>query len=287
MIRTMDIRYDTFFQLYQVMNYRRTAELLNLTQPAVTKQIQSLEKELGRKLFVYDHHRLSKTPYADILADYVTSLRYNYSQMRNEMKQEQSGLLRLGATKTIGDFVILPALQSYLKKSGCNFALEVDNTEALLSRLEQGTLDFAIVEGIFDKGKYETRLLSKEKFIGICSERHPLANRIVALSDLFTETIIVREEGSGTRAIFEQELNRNGYSLRTFSRCLEIGSFYLINQLIADNAGISFVYEPVMLHEPGVASFQVRNFEITHEFNIVSLKHAMLPDNARKFLAEL
>jgi hypothetical protein len=42
-----------------------------------------------------------------------------------------------------------------------------------------------------------------------------------------------------------------------------------------------------MLHEPGVASFQVRNFEITHEFNIVSLKHAMLPDNARKFLAEL
>ena len=62
--------------------------------------------------------------------------------MRNEMKQEQSGLLRLGATKTIGDFVILPALQSYLKKSGCNFALEVDNTEALLSRLEQGNAGF-------------------------------------------------------------------------------------------------------------------------------------------------
>ena len=143
------------------------------------------------------------------------------------------------------------------------------------------------MEGIFDKGKYETRLLSKEKFIGICSERHPLANRIVALSDLFTETIIVREEGSGTRAIFEQELNRNGYSLRTFSRCLEIGSFYLINQLIADNAGISFCLRTGDAARTGRCVISGEKLEITHEFNIVSLKHAMLPDNARKFLAEL
>lgn len=280
----MDARYETFMRLFEEMNYRRTAEVLHLTQPAVTRQIQSLEAELGQRLFTYDRHQLKRTHAARVLADYVASLRYNEEQMRKAIKKEPQTTLRLGATKTIGDFFILPTVEKYLRQTEHNLVLDVDNTVVLLKELGKGKLDLALIEGLFDKSRYAYRLLARVDFVGICAAAHPFAGQTVSFEELFTETIIVREQGSGTRNIFENELRQSGYSLSRFRRCLEIGSFHLINRLIEKGEGVSFAYEPVIAHEPAISSFHVAGLALTHEFNIVTLPHAEMPPAAREFL---
>ena len=63
----MDQKLSTFLTLCSTMNYRRAADALHLTQPAVTKQIQALEAQYGVKLFSYDERKLRKTPQGEIL----------------------------------------------------------------------------------------------------------------------------------------------------------------------------------------------------------------------------
>ena len=73
----MDPKLQTFLHLCRTMNYRQTAEQLHLSQPAVTRQIQSLEQQYSVKLFTYDGRRLSKTPACLLLEQYAMTLQYN------------------------------------------------------------------------------------------------------------------------------------------------------------------------------------------------------------------
>ena len=72
----IDAKLITFLKLYELMNYRKTAEELNLTQPAVTSQIKLLERDYGCKLFVYNKRVLSRTPEAEVLRSYAENLLY-------------------------------------------------------------------------------------------------------------------------------------------------------------------------------------------------------------------
>ena len=100
--------------------------------------------------------------------------------------------LRVGATKTIGEYVLVPTVRQFLKKENHQIDLLVDNTETLLAMLERGELDFAIIEGVFDKEKYSHRLYKKESFLGICSRRHSFAGRTVSLEEVLQESLLVR-----------------------------------------------------------------------------------------------
>ena len=164
----MDAKLQTFLVLCKKMNYRLTAEALHLTQPAVTKQIQNLEQQYNTRLFIYDGHRLQKTQDCMILEEYAESLNYNYNEIIKALRGESGTFIRIGATKTIGDYVIGDNVKAHLLSSERSLSLAVDNTEHLLNMLDSAELDFAVIEGLFDKRKYDHRLLRKEPFIGIC-----------------------------------------------------------------------------------------------------------------------
>lgn len=269
----MDTRLQTFLMLCKLMNYRLTAEAMHLTQPAVTKQIQSLEQFYNTKLFVYDGRKLQKTKDCITLEAYCKSLRYNYEEMKKTLCGSRERLIRIGATKTIGDYVIGENILKYLSRPEHNLSLVVDNTERLMQLLDDSELDFAIVEGLFPKSKYQHRLLQEEPFIGICTKEHPFANRIVSVEDIVNETLIVREQGSGTRDILEHELMSLGYDLTAFPKVICISSFQLIRQLILQNIGVSFMYNAVIKDDSSFATFRLENFKHIHEFNIVYLKN--------------
>ena len=72
----VDYRIDTFLTLYETLNYHQTGELLQLSQPAVSRQIHALEQEYGCKLFLYDGRRLTRTA-ADRVAQYARAAVYN------------------------------------------------------------------------------------------------------------------------------------------------------------------------------------------------------------------
>lgn len=279
----MDYRLQTFIILCETMNYRITAQRLHLTQPAVTKQIQALERDYKVKLFSYDGKRLEVTDEGRILEKYASSLRRNYEELERALAKQKIRRIRVGATKTIGEYVIGHRISEYLRGGEHSVVLEVDNTHNLMQMLDRNEIDFAVVEGFFSKTDYAYKLYRREKFIGICSKESELCGRTVKLEELFRYSIIVRENGSGTRDILENELHSAGYSLGAFSSVSEISSFRIISALVADGLGISFVYESVYEGEQNLGSFCVDGFAQEHEFNIVYLENTNAGTAASEF----
>lgn len=93
------------------------------------------------------------------------------------------------------------------------------------------------------------------------------------------ETIVVREEGSGTRRIFEERLMAAGYDLKDFSRTVSISSFVSIKALVAAGIGISFLYESVVAGEEDIGTFTVDGLTAPHAFHVVYTRKT----NARKY----
>lgn len=275
----MEQKLYTFLALCQTMNYRLAAERLHLSQPAVTKQIQSLEQSLQTKLFYYDGHTLHKTEKCLLLERYAISQQYQFEELQLAIADKKRLKLRIGATKTIGDYVLIDAIKNYLSHSSHELSLVVDNTKHLLQMLDENQLDFAVIEGTFSKTKYDSYLLRMEPFVGICAKNSPLCGKHIGIEELLGETIIVREEGSGTRRIFEERLMASGYELSDFFREVSISSFVSVKALVADGIGISFLYHSVVSNEENIGTFTVDGITEPHAFHVVYTRNT----NAKKY----
>ena len=280
----LDHRIETFMAVCDVMNYRKAAEILHITQPAVTQHIQFLENEYGCRLFLYENRKLTKTPEACLLEDHIRAVRQRELALRQKLKSCDLRELRIGATKTIGDYVITDHIHQFLSQPDTALTLIVDNTEHLLNLLRENKLDYAIIEGYFDKKRYDSQLYRKEPLVGICQKTHPFAGREVGINELLDETIIHREEGSGTRAILEEKLMGYNESLMRFHRHICISSFKLFLDLVKAGYGVSFVYDILAESDPDIATFTIQGEPIIREFNIVYLKHADVQEKINWFL---
>lgn len=270
----LDFRIDTFLTVCDTMNYRESAEHLHITQPAVTQHIQYLEREYGCTLFTYHKRTLRKTPAAETLEQAARAMRYNERELQKKLRGEHIQTLRVGATKTIGDYVLPAQIERFLSRGEANLTLIVENTEHLLRMLDTDQLDFAIVEGYFDKNRYDSRVLREEPFVGICKKDHPFAGQKITIDALLKQTIICREEGSGTREVLERLLLSCNETLDRFHEKICISSFQIIPELVRKGFGVSFVYRVLADSDPALATFTLQSNEIVRQFQLVWLRQA-------------
>lgn len=272
----LDPRWNTFLAVCETMNYTRAAERLCLTQPAVTHHIHYLEDHYGCRLFSYEGKVLRLTEAGLRLLEFTRSMAYNSRKVETAMAAPVPVSLRVGASKTIGEFIIAPKIERFLSaQPDASFSLMVDNTQVLLRELEAGRLDFVLVEGFFDRSRYDAQLCQREDFFGVCAPGHRLAGRSVPLDELVGERLILRESGSGTRAIFEEALHRQNYTLDSFSSVVTISDFSTIKSLVVDGLGVSFLYAPVVAQELKVgalARFDLEEGPMSGAFYFVCLK---------------
>ena len=272
----LDPRWNTFLVLCETMNYTRAAERLCLTQPAVTHHIHYLEEHYGCRLFSYEGKVLRLTEAGVKLREYTRSLAYNSRKVEESMMAPKPLSLRIGASKTIGEFVVAPKVERFLRDyPEASFSLIVDNTQVLLRMLEAGKLDFVLVEGFFDGSRYETTLYRKEEFFGICPPGHRFAGRAISLTELESERILIREPGSGTRAIFEEALRRENRTLKSYPNVATISDFSTIKSLVADGLGVSFLYAPAVsgeLERGELVRFDLAGLPMSGAFSFVCLK---------------
>lgn len=273
----LDPRWNTFLAVCETMNYTKAAQRLCLTQPAVTHHIQYLEQHYGCRLFTYEGKVLRLTEAGLRLREFTRSMAYNEQKMEQTMAASAPISLRVGTSKTIGEYVIAPKVEQFLQAHpDASFSLLVDNTRELLRGLEAGRLDFVLVEGFFDRSRYDAQLWRRESFFGVCSPDHRLAGRLVTLEELEGERLILRESGSGTRAIFEDALRRQNRTLRGFSSVATISDFATIKSLVTDGLGISFLYAPVVqreLEQGTLARFDLADAPMQGAFYFVCLKN--------------
>ncbi len=279
----LDYKIKTFLMLCKTMNYRITAEKLNMSQPSVTQHIHLLEEYYNTKLFIYDKKKLYKTDSAIILENHLASIVKNEEDLEKLMRHLNSKSIRLGATKTIGNYVINNKIIDLIS-TNYEVTFIIDNTKSLLNKLNNNELDILLIEGLFNKNQYDFKLFKREPFVGICSPRHEFANKIISLEQIFDQNLIIREEGSGTRFIFEQELLRNNFSIDSFKNINCISNFDLIKNLVKNNLGITFAYNAILNKEDNLATFTLKNNPIIREFNFVCLKHSRIEEYVKLFL---
>lgn len=267
----IDYRIKTFLVLCDTMNYRKTAELLNMTQPAVTQHIHFLENEYRCKLFIYDRHTLKVTGDGELLKNYAENVIFQEQKLLEKMQTVRKPVLRIGATKTIGEFVIDEKLADYLKNPNNNLLIDIDNTVRLLQRLKKGELDLAMIEGFFDSKEFASKIYKEEDFIGVCSKNHQFANQTISLEKAFSQTLFIREKGSGTRTILEQLLSEHNYTVENFRRNVCVSNFGLMSKLIAKNIGITFAYKAFLKSSDALAHFYIDGYKTVRNFRFVYL----------------
>lgn len=284
----IDFRHHTFLHLCQIKNYTKTAKKLHITQPTVTQHIKYLEDYYGIKLFNYKAKNLKITPAGKKLYTYTERMIADSKEVKQNISQKSSiENIKFGATLSIGEFIMPQLLNKVLSmKNEINLDMLVENTESLLNKLKNGNINFAILEGFFDKSKFGYQLFSKEKFIGVCCSNSKYSKLEPKLEDLLNLNLILRETGSGTRDILEQILYTNNLSKESFASTMEIGNLNVIKELVAQNKGISFMYQAAAqsyLENNQLSILKIENFNIQREFNFVYLKDSIFADQYQKY----
>ena len=270
----LDFRMETFLTVCRYMNFTRASEKLNITQPAVSQHIRFLEKHYNTKLFRYEGKKLRLTGAGEILRNASLAMMHDEQSMQNEMqKTEQEAEIRFGATRTIGDAVMGQVLEKYLALyHQSRIHMEVENTHDLLVRLDEGRIDFALVEGFFKKTEYDFQIFSREKYIAVCSPDYTFRDTPDCIEKLFQERLLLREEGSGTREVLERCLEAHNLSIQDFAKRMEVGSMQTIKELTKAGCGITFLYEAAVrreLEDGSLRQIPLRDFPVVHEFAFI------------------
>ena len=288
----LDFRVETFLAVCQTMNFTRAAEQLHITQPAVSQHIRALEEQYGAKLFRSQGKQLQLTESGRLFFRTAAAMHHDDLRLREALHQENTRRrLRFGATLTIGEYIMPGPLHRLLEREpDIQLYMLTANTQELLKLLDQGELDFAIVEGYFDKQAYDSLVYCTQRYIPVCSAEHPFSHPVRRLEDLLEERLLVREPGSGTRNVLERALEVRNLSVRNFRRVTELGSLNLIKSLACAGAGISFFYQPVVQQELEAGKLReipLEDCSIYHDFTFLWRRGSLFAADYREIYSLL
>lgn len=289
----LDFRAETFLTVCKYMNFTHAADALNLTQPAVSQHIKYLENRYKVPLFLRENKKLTLTPAGEILRSALETMRNDETTIEERMKESLNAkkVLTFGVTMTIGEYAIVPALSNLVRlRPDTDFHIRYGNTQTLLSDLHEGTIDFAIVEGYFQKEMYETRVYRTEEYIAAASADHHFSKPVLTLSDLTKERLIVREPGSGTRAILTKTLALKNMSIRDFAHIIEVENIHTIVSLLLHDCGIAFLYKAAVEEEirsRRLCQIPLSDFMAKHDFTFLWNKNSIFSKEYEEIFQEL
>ena len=224
------------------LSFTRAARELHLTQPAVSQQIKLLEEDVGMPLFEQIGRKVHLAPAGAELLRYTEQameLLRQAAESLSAMRGLKRGVLKLGAVSTAKYFApsLLSAFTPAYPEVSIKFA--VGNREEIIKQLAANEIDLVIMGRPPRELKTVAEPFAKHPLVIIASPTHPLAaRRRIKLSQLATESFIIREEGSGTRASMERVFRERGVPIRV---SMEVSSNETIKQSVMANMGVSFI----------------------------------------------
>ena len=241
-----DRRLQVFHTVAGVLNFTRAAEILHMTQPAVTHQIRQLEADFNTRLFDRVNNKISLTPAGKQVLGYASRILSLYDDMHESVKEltgDRSGLLTLGASTTIAEYMLPDLLGGFRREfPDVQVRLRVANTDAIVALVADSSIDLGIVEGSVQKQHLLVEDCQQDELLVIVPKEHDLAKKaIVEPEDLTLYPFIQREDGSGTRSVISAYLAQHGIDEDQLQQPFELGSTEAIKGAVQAGMGISIV----------------------------------------------
>jgi DNA-binding transcriptional LysR family regulator len=234
-----------FYAVASHHSFSRAAEALEITQPAVSIQIQELEKSLGATLFHRRTRGLRPTEIGETVFSYaqqIFSLSGKLLETINEMHGLQSGRLTLGASTTPGEFVLPLAVGQFRQEHpGIQVILHIANTRSIVQRILNRQIDLGMVGERPDQVSDELEFIDymTDEIVLVAAPTHAAAlNRELTLQQVVDLGLIIREEGSATRNTAERYFTDAGVVPVV---ALSLGSNQAVKQAALAGGGIGVI----------------------------------------------
>lgn len=249
-----DRRLQVFHAVAKHLSFTKAAEALFMTQPAVTFQIKQLEEHFNTRLFERGHGRISLTPAGSVVLEYaerILALSAELDIRLKEMTGEVAGLLMVGASTTIAEFLLPRVLGEFKSKYPKVLPrLVVANSEMVENRVAEHTLDIGFIEAPSHLASVASDVICDDELQVICAPAHPLARlKSVNPKQLLQYPFISRESGSGTREVTDRYLQKAGVELDSLSVVMELGSPEALKGLVATGLGFGIVSRVTVANE--------------------------------------
>lgn len=261
-----DRRLQVFHTVARLLSFTKAAEHLHMTQPAVTFQVRQLEEHFNTRLFDRTHNRISLTAAGERVYQYADRIFTLYGEMENSVREltgEVSGVLLIGASTTIAEYM-LPALLGDFKSKypDVNIRLQVANTDHIVSLVENNSIDLGVVEAPVANKNLVVETCRMDQMVLIVPKNHPLAReRSVPMSRIVDYPYICREEGSGTREVMLEHLNAGGIESCNLNIVMELGSPEAVKGAVEAGMGISIISRATIAKELALGTLVAINID--------------------------
>ncbi|CAG0988491.1 HTH-type transcriptional activator CmpR [Burkholderiales bacterium] len=233
-----------FEAVARLLSYSRAAEELHLTQPAVSMQVQALEELAGLPLTEQFGKRIALTPAGTELAQLARRLGAEVRATEENLaavRGVEAGSLHIGVVSTAKYFA--PALLAEFRRRhpGITLSLSVNNRSLVVKQLANNEIDLALMGSPPKDFATVAERFAEHPLIFIAAPDHPLVKRRrVPPEALASETLLIREPGSGTRGALERFLEEHQVKPQA---TIELGSNETIKQAVMAGLGIAFLSE--------------------------------------------
>lgn len=252
----MEIRHlQTFAVAAETQSFTRTAEMVGLTQSAVSQHVGLLEKELGRSLFDRGANSISLTEFGKVLhhhARRVLSIVDEIKQEAGHKATEIAGLVTIAVSSVPSEW-LLPDLLLAIRAThpGIQESVKVSDSEQAIAAVESGEVDFALVGELPRAENLCAKRVAEDELILVVGPNHPLANeeKNIQPHQLLEHAFIFRELGSGSRRYVENALSSVGVSTSELNIPIEVNSNDAIRAAVERAVGISFLSKRAIQRE--------------------------------------
>lgn len=249
-----DRRLQVFYTVAKQLSFTKAAELLYMTQPAVTFQVKQLEEHFNTRLFERSHSKISLTPAGELALQYAEKILALTNEMETrlgELTGQVSGTLMVGASTTIAEYM-LPRLLGDFKNRypHVHCRLTVANSETIESKVADHTLDVGLIEAPSHHPQLAAEVCSEDELVAICAPGHPMATQAAVTPQQLAELPYVsREDGSGTREVVDAYFRANGIHPDDLHIVMELGSREAIKGAVEAGLGIAIVSRATIVKE--------------------------------------
>ena len=242
----IDIRLKVFQSVARNLSFTKASQELFISQPAISKHVQELEKEYNVRLFERLGNKIQLTKAGQLLLDHANKILKNYQKLNydmNALQQNTTGELRIGASTTISQYVVPEMIAAFHRQfPDVRISMLSGNSREIEDALSSDIIDIGMVEGVIRQPQLKYTSFMDDELVAIVrSDNTQLTKESISLAELKSIPIVIREFGSGTLDVIQQALKRQGISLSDLDIEMNFGTTEGIKHYVEKSDALGIV----------------------------------------------